>query len=175
MPKKASGGVTFHHHVRPEGDHRLRILTIENRARIAVAGGLRNARDEADRLRFRDLQYWGIDYHFDPVPSGGAVQISWLEYLDGGGAWVAAAPDIDTGDRYSELQRGLDLLVRIGDVIQRYDGHPNRVPTDATFEKPSKVIDALRNSRKFVEVERFEVDRRGYWLEAVPGLSEEVA
>lgn len=173
MPKKKKAAdvadvATFHLSVRPEGPHRIRILNVEKRLRTRVSAQLRDCAGAAERRRFHDMQNWGIDHYFDTLSSeGGAVRIAWLEYQDDDGHWVSCTPDVDAGDQFSELQRGLQLLQKLGEVIERRLGHMNRKPTDASFTDPDIVFDALRNSKTFVEVERFEVERRGYWLETV--------
>jgi hypothetical protein len=178
MPKikKAVDVATFHMSVRSEGTGRLRILNVQKRHRTRVSTELRECDDGVERRRFRDMQHWGVDYYFAPLPAQGkAVRIVWAEYQDDDGRWVATIPDVDIGDQFSELRRGMELLQKIGEVIERRIGHMNRKPTDSSFSDPDVVLDALRHSTMFVEVERFEVEHRGYWLEPLHPFYQAVA
>lgn len=174
--KKTTDVATFHTSIRPEGTGRLRIISVQIRHRTRVATQLKESDAGSERRRFHDMQHWGVDYYFAPLPSEGkAVRIAWTEHQDNEGRWVSADPDVDTGDQFSELQRGMELLQKMGEVIERRIGHMNRKPTDASFADPDVVLDALRHSTTFVEVERFEVNHRGYWLEPLSLFSEAIA
>lgn len=160
---------TFHLTVRPEGQYRVRTLHVAIRGRVNVASELRACQSEDHRARLQRTQYWGIDTHYVPQVDGAAIRIQWLEQQGADGQWEAATPDIDAGEQYEELKRGLELLRKVGMVAERR----RREPTNRTFYDPNAVVRNLRRSRLFVEVERFEGDaRQSYWIETVPALAE---
>lgn len=146
---------TFYLSTQNDGSKRYRTLHVAYRKRTRTAAK-------------QTVHDFGVDCHFAPLPeSDGAVRLCWLEYRDEEGHWIACQPDIDAGDQYTLLRQGMDLLHKMGDTIERKRGRPNRAPTDSTFADPGLVIQALRDSRKFIEIERFEVDHLGYWIETI--------
>lgn len=159
---------TFHLSTKVDGSKRYRTLHVAYRKRTKTATQLRASTADDIRGRIKDAIHFGIDCHFLPLAlSDGAVRLCWLEYRDDDGHWIACQPDIDAGDQYTLMRKGMELLQKMGDTIERKRGRPNRGLTDSTFENPGLVVQALRDSRKFIEIERFEVDRVGYWIETV--------
>lgn len=166
--KSAHPLITFRITVRPERDTRVRTLTISERHRMHVPTRLRTCESKVEREVLKVADHWGIDYAFEPRPDAAAVRLQWLEHqVDG--QWVPCRPDVDAGARYEEISRGMDLLRQVGQQLQR------RAPTDETFDDPEAVVSALRRSRKFVEVERFDVEHNTYWIEAIPALADGAA
>lgn len=167
--KKTSADLfTFRVTICADGANRVRTLTVTERHRMHVPTKLRSCEKEAERDVLKVAQHWGIDYAFEPRRDAASVRLEWLEHLVDG-EWVACPPDVDPGNRYEEIARGLQLARRVGLQIKR------RTPTDETFANPNVVISALRRSSKFIEVERFEVEHNSYWIEAIPSLADGAA
>lgn len=165
MTKKKTDPVvkhTFQVHERPEGPYRLRTLSVVARRRTPVSAELRDCRSIEERAA-------GLDHHFTDIPDPAAVRVAWLEREEDG-VWLTCSPDVDAGESYLEIRRGLELLEKLGKVVRRHLGQ--RTVTDATFADPSTVIAALRRSNIFVEVEPFAIERRRYWVETCPSLAE---
>lgn len=169
MRKRQRGHVpTFYVSLRPEGKHRVRTLHVAMRKRIEVRRGRTGAA--------KSIHFFGIDSHFEKLPkSDAALRIVWLEHKDEHGRWRACSPDIDAGDQYSAMARGLEVLTAIGSMVERRMGHHNRPPSDTTFSDPSLVLHALRHSRDFVEIEPFRLDERIYWIQTAEMAAREVA
>jgi hypothetical protein len=160
--------VTFHVSIADDEhcvDKRYVTLDVTYRKHTKLARALRDARTEHHRTSLRMARRFGIESFFDTLPSDdGTVKICWLEYRDEDDQWIACQPDIDIGDQVSLMRRGMALLEKMGSVIARRAGHPNRPISDETFADPDVVVSALRQSRMFTEIERHELDRRGYWI-----------
>lgn len=163
---------TFYVSVRPEGPYRVRNLTVAVRRRTSITSDIRACDCAEIERHLKKLQkQWGLDHRFVEHAGAASLRIEWLEHQDADGSWVACGPEIDAGEQYTELVRGLELLRAIGAVVERTrDEDPI---TDETFSNPDVVIAALRRSRKCIEVERFAIDRAAYWVETVAALAAE--
>lgn len=160
---------TFRVSVRPEDPYRLRTFSVTERRRTGTAAELRNCRCADERARVRRLHaHWGLDHHFSDVETPAAVQLAWLERKDDG-VWVACAPDMDAGNSYQELRRGVALLKKLGNTVRRHIGAGT--VSDGVFADPDVVLAALRHSRDFIEIERFELEGLRYWVETCAELS----